>query len=95
MRRKKRRMKLKVHPEAMEDVAGMMPNEQKAVMAIIRAFDEAAKMTDADAGAEVFEDNLRKVLEVDAECGALDELELDENERRLLAQRLRNEPKIQ
>jgi hypothetical protein len=95
MRRKKRRMRLRVHPEAMEDVAGMMPNEQKAVMAIIRAFDEAAKMTDADASAEVFEDNLRKVLEVDAECGALDEFELDENERRLLAQRLRNEPKIQ
>jgi hypothetical protein len=95
MRRKKRRMRLRVHPEAMEDVAGMMPNEQRAVLAIIRAFDEAAKMTDADASAEVFEDNLRKVLEVDAECGALDELELDENERRLLAQRLRNEPKIQ
>jgi hypothetical protein len=88
-------MRLRVHPEVMEDVAGMMPNEQKAVMVIIRAFDEAAKMTDADADAEVFEDNLRKVLEVDAECGALDELELDENERRLLAQILRNEPKIQ
>jgi hypothetical protein len=95
MRRKTRRMRLRVHPEVMEDAAGMTPNAQKAAMAIIRAFDQAAEMTDADAGAEVFEDNLRKVLKVDAECGAFDELELDENERRSLEARLRNEPKIQ
>ena len=95
MRRTKRRMRLRVHPEVMEDVAGMTPNERKAAMVIIRAFDQAAAMTDLDAGVEVFEDNLRKVLEIDADCGAFDELELDENERRSLEARLRNEPKIQ
>ena len=95
MRRETRRMRLRVYPEVMDDVAGMTPNEQKAAMAIIRAFDLAAEMTDADAGAEVFEDNLRKVLKDDAECGAFDGLELDENERRSLEARLRNEPKIQ
>jgi hypothetical protein len=96
---KKRRMRARVHPEAMEDVARMAPREQEEIMAIIRAIHEAAEMTDADAGEEVFEANLRKALNVDAECVALDESELDEKQRRLLEkrllERLRNEPKIQ
>jgi hypothetical protein len=98
-RKKKKRMRVRVHPEAMADIARMPPKEQEEIMEIIRAFHKAAGMTDANAGEEVFEANLTKLLAADADCGALDDTELDEKQKdelqRLLLERLRNEPKFQ
>ena len=86
-------MQVKFHPEFWADLEKMSPEDREQMQKIMAVFKQAAAATPKGSPPEVFEEHVRRLMAeagLDAEGGPVEEADLTEEEKRVVAERMNN-----